>query len=120
MTKLMIETCRGRLMHQYPGQTQEQGRYIEIYKSGRLLIDWNAEIGNAVPASIWHGIIRRIHIPFTTKAEAANFIKENRGLFERVIAGMDEKWDGNNHVGTLTEDANEALNALEYKTQEAY
>jgi hypothetical protein len=101
-------------MHQYPGQMETQDRYIEVRQDGKLHIDWNAEIGNAVPAPVWHGIIRRIHGTWTTKKEACAFISDNKNLFSRLIAGMGERWDGNNYIGTLTADAYEALNSLEY------
>lgn len=115
MKTLKITTCKGRLMCQYQGQSKPQGRYIEVEADGRLDITYNAEIGNAVPAPVWHGIIRRICGPWTTKAEAREFIAENRSLFQTLVDGMGERWDGNNYVGTLTEDAVNAERTLDEK-----
>jgi len=112
-TKLRITSCKGKLLRTYPGQVQPQGRYVEVSSDGQLHIDWNSEIGNAVPARIWHGIERRIHIPWTTKAAARQFISDNRKQFQALVDGMGEKWDGNNHVGTLTSEATTALEALD-------
>jgi hypothetical protein len=113
-TRLKITSCKGRLLKTYPQQNQPQGRYIEVSSNGRLHIDWNAEIGNAVPASVWHNIERRIHGNWETKQAAREFIAEHRADFQILVDGMDEKWDGNNYVGTLTPEAAEALEKLEY------
>lgn len=113
-TKLKITSCKGRLLYTYPRQQQAQDRYIEVSANGRLHIDWNAEIGNAVPSVVRNGIERRISGDWNTKSEAMEFIRAYRSEFEILVAGMGEKWDGNNTVGTLTEAARTALETLEY------
>jgi len=114
-TKLKITSCKGRLFHTYPGQCQPQDRYIEVSANGELYISWNAEIGNAVPANVWHGIERRIHISAETKYEAKQFILKNYKAFQKLVDGMDTKLDAtSNYIGTLTSDAETALEELEY------
>lgn len=117
-TRLKVRSSNGNLVNTYEGQSGPQDRYIEVDKDGLLYITWNAEIGNAVPARIWHNIERRIRGNWRTKAEAKQFIAENRASFERLVSGMSEEWDGNNYIGTLTEDAAEALENLKYNSSD--
>lgn len=112
--QLTITTCKGRLLTTYPGQTQAQGRYIEVFANGKLHISWNAEIGNAVPVRVWNNVTRRIHGNWTTKQEAREFIANHRADFLTLVNGMGEKWDGSNAVGTLTPEASVALEKIEY------
>ena len=112
MTQIKITACRGRLIHQYSGQINPQRRYIEIDRNGGLHIDWNAEVGNAVPADVYHGIRLRITGEWRSKKSARDFIARHKENFQRVIDGMGERWNGSNHVGTLTDDARDALDQL--------
>jgi hypothetical protein len=116
---MYFTTDKGRIMQRYPGQTNHQDRYIEVYASGKILFSWNAEIGNAVPSAVWHGIIRRYDCPFTTKTQARAFYAENRDLFAAVVNGLSEKWDGNNYVGKLTPAAIDAEESIEYELRNA-
>ena len=111
-TTLKIES--GRIRKQYPGQTSAQPVVADISADGEVYVHYNPEIGNAVPMDIGHGIRRRITLPVTTKAQARAWYQLNKTDLEALVAGMGERWDGNNTVGTLTEDARAALDALEY------
>lgn len=117
--KTNLDTLTGQtpLHMQYSGQNQPQDAYIEINADGEINFDYNSEIGNAVPMSVWHGQIRRISIPndLTSKGYAALFESISDEL-QTLVDGMDDRWDGNNRVGTLTEDAQEALYSLEYES----
>lgn len=112
--KLRITSCKGRLLHTYPQQMQPQGRYIEVSADGQLHINWDSEIGNGVPAIVWHGIERRIYGNWCTKLAARKFIADNHEQFQILVGGMDEEWNGSNHVGTLTDEAQSAFENLEY------
>lgn len=97
------------LLHTYPQQTDRQPCYIEFdLKNHSVYADWNAEIGNAVPTDVWHGFHRRYEIPALTRSAALDAMRTLLPLFERVAAGFEEAWDGNNNVGRLTEDAQTA------------
>jgi hypothetical protein len=37
---------------------------------------------------------------------------DGQRLLSRIVAGYDTEWNGNNHIGTLTDDASEAYEAL--------
>ena len=111
-----IKNLKGRrpLHHQYPGQCQPQPAYIEL-DDGELTADWSGEIGNAVPAAVWHDRCLRWRVPpETSKKALLAFIRGNIELFERVAAGHSVEGDGSNHVGQLTEDAVAAQREIEY------
>lgn len=103
------------LWHRYPGQTQPQPVYLEIYpKSKTLRVDWSGEIGNAVPMDVWHNVRLRYALRGVPTVEAANaLMAEVAPLAERIIAGHNVRWDGNNHRGYLDDDAAAAENELE-------
>ncbi|MFE4832933.1 hypothetical protein [Streptomyces sp. NPDC056672] len=93
----------------YAGQSEAQPVYIELdVRGGILLADYNPEVSNAVPFSVYHGFERRYGIPVLT-AEAANAVMARLApLADRILADWDEVWDGNNRVAVLGEDATAA------------
>jgi len=99
---------------QYDRQTSPQDAFVEIHADGTVNYESNSEIGNAVPVSVWHGRIRRIKIPNHFTATGYQQLHDYlMADLEILINGMDEKWDGSNWVGTLTEGAREILDGLE-------
>ena len=51
------------LYHHYDGQFEAQTAYVELdLRDGELRADWDAEVGNGVPADVWHGLRRRYGI----------------------------------------------------------
>jgi hypothetical protein len=116
MTKkanLIIDS--GRLAKHYRSQTNPQPIVCDIEEDGKVYIFANPEIGNAVPQSVWHGITRRLTLNgIQTKVAARAWFRAHKAEIQTVINGMDDEWDGNNKVGTLTEEAREALDSLEY------
>lgn len=98
-----------QLYHRYPGQTNPQGCYIGLdTRDGSVWADWDGEIGNAVPMSVWHGLVRRWHIPPLLAAEVNRLLDEIKPLLQRVIDGAEAEWDGNNIVGRYDDDAQDA------------
>jgi hypothetical protein len=98
----------------YSGQTEAQPCYIELdCESKRMIASYNAEIGNAIPFSVFHGHDQRFGIPCLT-AKAANEIMEHIApLANRIIEGYSSEWDGNNNVAVFTDDAKEAIEEIE-------
>lgn len=110
---------RAPLLHVYPGRSEPQGAYVEIRPDGDLSTDsypevsadWNGEIGNAVPLSVWHGRTLRFRVAATVKGTIlADFLESEpaRALFARIKAGYSETLDGSNHKGCLSGDAQDA------------
>ena len=70
---------------------------------------FNPEIGNAVPFSVYHGFDRRYGFCPKLKLRTVNKIAEKCiPLWQRVIDGAEEAWNGNNNVLVLNEDAQAA------------
>jgi hypothetical protein len=116
-TKLVINHVADKkapLYHVYPQQMQPQGAYIELdCKTGQMIADWNGEIGNAIPFSVYHGHDRRWPVPNNMSADAINsLMDEIAPLAQRVLDGYDSTWDGNNMVAVLDDDAQEAEAAI--------
>lgn len=98
----------------YDRQSEAQPCYIELdCKTETLRADYNGEIGNAIPFSVYHGHTQRWGIPMLTADAANGLLGRIAPLAERVVAGYDEKWDGNNHVATFTDDAQSAIEEIE-------
>lgn len=74
--------------------------------------------GDGTPEPVWHGRWIRWSIqPCTNYALLKDALGEEgalSALLDRVIAGHEVRWNGNNHVGHLTEDAAEASQAIEH------
>jgi len=99
----------------YPNQCNPQSRFFDVFWDGRVHVDVNPEIGNSIPCNVYNGIIRRITIPDGyTRCDIKAFYANHRKEFATLVKGMDSEWNGNNYVGTLTENANDALESLQY------
>jgi hypothetical protein len=102
------------LYHQYPGQTASQEVYAELdCEEKTLRLDWNGEIGNAVPFSVWHRRILRFSVPGALMSDAAKELLDRiTPLAQTVIDGYSCEWDGSNHVGRYTDEAEEACDEI--------
>lgn len=107
-------TTPDELFVHYHGQSAPQPAYIELDTQHRTLsATYDAEVGNAVPFSVRHGLDRRYGIPILT-AEAANRVmREIAPLADRIIDGTEVEWDGNNNVAVLDDDAVAAEEEIE-------
>ncbi|MCX5078758.1 hypothetical protein OHA84_37980 (plasmid) [Streptomyces sp. NBC_00513] len=109
-------TSPTELFRHYDGQSEAQPAYIELdLPNGVLLADYNAEIGNGVPFTVYHGQDRRYTIPVLTGDAANRVMKEIAPLADRILADWEEVWDGNNTVVRLGEDAQAAEDEIETK-----
>lgn len=100
-------------MH-YSGQINPQSAYLEIAQDGSIDAAYDAEIGNGVPANVWHGQRRRLPIPNElSKMGVLDLIEDHCADLQTLIAGMDDNWDGSNWIGTLTETASAAYDRLD-------
>lgn len=114
-TAVRIITCTEptELHRHYKGQTEAQPCYIELdLRTGTLLADYNAEIGNAVPHAVHHGFERRYSVPLLTGDAANRVMEEIRPHAERILADWAEEWNGSNWVARLGTDAVAAEDAI--------
>lgn len=105
----------GALYLKFHGQTGRQPVYLEIDpKEGTMLMDSDAIVGPGMPGEVWSGIVRQYRIPFVPTAKAANkMMRELKPLAQKIADGHSVEWNGQNWVGVLTEEAEEAERELE-------
>lgn len=110
ITVRIIPTASETALHlQYAGQTSAQDCYIELdLREGTLLADYNSEVGNAVPFTVFHGFERRYPIPALTGSAADALMQQIAPLADRILADWEAEWDGHNNVARLGEDARAA------------
>lgn len=104
----------------YERQCKPQPAYLEIVPetashSAYASFTWNSEVGNAIPMNVYHGIVRRIPCsPRLTQAELLELARDIAEDVDIVINGLgcELSRDGNNIVGTLTDEADEAEDRL--------
>ena len=103
------------IYHRYPGEQEPQDAYLEIDpERGSATLDYDGELGNAVPSEVWHGLVRRVSVPAAILYEdAMAFLSEAVPLVRRVVNGYEQTWNGNNHVGRYTARAKAALKKIE-------
>lgn len=106
---LLDEDAPDALHCRYQGELEGQSCHIALdLEDGRMWADYNPEIGGGIPASVYNGRTRWWSIPCMTSASANQLMTEIKPLAERILVGSEIKWDGNNNVGILNEDAGQA------------
>ncbi|HUW71548.1 MAG TPA: hypothetical protein VMX33_15080 [bacterium] len=111
-----VPAGRAPLYKKYPGQVKAQGAFLELDEAGRVSVDWNGEIGNAVPAAVYHHKVLRFPIPCDLSTLGICQLGEHvRPLLARIHAGHSVDWNGSNMVGRFTDDAAVAIEELEYE-----
>lgn len=82
-------------------------------RDGHLTADWNAEIGNAIPSSVYHRHVLRFRVRNDLTCKRVNeLLKQIAPLAERVVDGYTSEWDGSNMVGQFTDDADIACETI--------
>ena len=113
---LALTAERAPLWLRYPTQAEAQPAHLVMDADGIVTARIDPEIGNGMPMDIAMG--RRLcwRIPGTlTGEQLSNLITDERtvALLERIHAGHAIAWDGSNHRGQLTDDADDADAELE-------
>lgn len=102
------------LYKKYDRQSRPQPCHLELYPAtGDVYCDFDGEIGNSMPASVWHGRTLQWSIPCLTGEAAVRLMEDLTPLLERIRAGHTVSWNGSNHVGSLNDDAREASSEIE-------
>lgn len=115
-TSVTITKVEGKLdlFAHYTGEYQPQDVFIALdADEGRLWADYNAEIGNAVPSSVWHGHVKRWGVPLISASTANDLMERLIPLATRIIKGYTSKWNGSNEVACYTDDAETAIEEVE-------
>lgn len=112
-TKIRIRKP-GQLYCRYPGQTAPQGTYIYLdCRDGEFGVDYNPEVGNAIPFGVYHGHVQRIGIDILTQDAIEALLIEIAPLAQRVVDGYSSVWDDNNYVARFAADALQALEEIQ-------
>jgi hypothetical protein len=120
ITNLDTLTGPAPLFLQYPGQCNPQRAYVKLTADGRVCYYANAEIGNGVSCDIFNGTARHWSVPNDLTARGYEQLHDDIAeMLQEVSEGMSEKWNGNNTVGRLTEEASDASDALEFFLHDA-
>ncbi len=102
------------LFRKYEGQINSQPAYIYIHSDGRVEYNWNPKIGNGVSPDIFHNVVRRVRIPNCYTANGYRQLHMDiKDDLKFIISCMGTRWTGNNDVGTITEEGQDALWELE-------
>lgn len=93
----------------YQNQSSPQPAYLELdLRDGKVTADYSGEAGNAMPAYVWSGVIRRYSVNPLLTAEQINEVVEEvkdslQLIYENSEVGLD---DNHNLAGRfLTEEA---------------
>jgi len=91
---------------------------LKIYEDGEVIVtqDYN---DNATPSDEWHSRTLTFSLEHVNEDELREYLTDNR-LLERIVTGHSVEWNGNNLVGRLTEDAQDAANDLQDELKEFY
>lgn len=94
--------------HRYETQSQAQGAFVELdTEKGCLSVDWNGEIGTAVPMNVWEGTVKRWAIdPMSPRAMLIELLEKLAPIAGRVCDG--DK-DAEYEIDELCRDHDEAV-----------
>jgi hypothetical protein len=82
-------------------------------EDGAVSVDYSGEIGNAIPAYVWHDRILRWRIPNDLSPAGIDHLMDDvQAELQALHNGHSIEWDGNNHVGRLTNEAREISEVL--------
>lgn len=111
---VFTSTATAPLFAHYQGQVQPQPAYVSLdLNTGEIDADYSGEIGNGMPADVWHGVVRRYKIAVDLTADqVTKLLDDIKPKLQRVLDGSEVVWDGSNWVGELDEDAANAEDEL--------
>ena len=101
--------------HTYARQNKPQRAYFELCEGdNEVIATYDAEIGGAIPFSVYHQRDLRFYFSPMLKMRTVNKLgRDLLPLFARVRAGQSVEWDGQNHIGRYTADAQQAMREIE-------
>lgn len=102
----------------YPHQATPQPAFIALdLRENTVSVDYSGEIGNAIPASVYHGLVRRVPISSYASGKAlAEFLQSGvfTTLYYRIHDGFSTRYnEQGNHCGEFTQAGFDALHELE-------
>ena len=91
---------------------------LKIYQDGAVEVvqDYN---DNATPGDEWHGLTTVLRIPHIVEDTIEDILEDNDTI-RRIVIGKEQMWSGSNMVGTMTQDAQDALSELDELLNSGY
>lgn len=103
----------GGLYRQYDNESAPQPCHLSLdIRDGQMSCGYSASTGNSVPMDVYHNLVLEAEIPCLTADAANQLMNEVADLARTVLAGAGVEWDGNNHVGRLSDSADEAWDEI--------
>lgn len=101
---------------------QQAGAYILLdLRTGEVVAKAASHPGSGTPMDVWLGQARRFRTAQTPTPEGMDSIIDDLWpLLEQVYEGGTIEWDGSNHVGVLTEDAQRAEDEIRERIERDY
>lgn len=102
------------LYQQYPGQFDPEPAYLLLDEDGVVEVDWLPR--GQTPMDMYHRRRLSWSLPSAIRADRLLALLADetlRGLLDVVRAGHTVEWDGSNHRGCLTPEAEEAEEQIE-------
>lgn len=114
MIKIIPLTTHDELFCKYSSQQQQQDCYMELdLQDETVQLSYNGEIGNSIPSSVYHNRTLRFSVECLTMDKGNALLVEALPICQRISAGYEIEWTGNNHKGrTTTYDARNAIDEL--------
>lgn len=104
----------------YRGQTATQPCFVALNcQTGDLTAAYNPEVGDAVPMDVWNGHTLRWCIPALRGPAANVLLKSLVPYAEKIVAGYDRHWDGQNYIATYA-GAENAIATIGYLCDSTY
>lgn len=86
---------------------------IDFDPQERTIIVSQEMDSNSTPMDVWNNHrYQWIVAEWPSETDMRGWLEDNMRRFERIVAGHSIKWDGNNNVGRLTEDAHAAYESI--------
>lgn len=102
------------LFHRYPGQVNPQPAYVTLdLETGEVDAQASGEVGNAMPADVWHGVVRRYPIRGDlTKDQVVEALEGIKGTLQTILDNSEVKMVDTNWTGKLNEAGEDAEREL--------
>jgi hypothetical protein len=109
--KIQEVTKLAQIFCHYP-----QDMYLELdLEDGSLSASYRGDVGgNSMPAYVWHSRAIRFYTPLVC-VETMNSLMHNiADEAQEILDGAEIVWNGNNNVGSFTEEASEIIEKLHF------
>lgn len=104
------------LFYRYPSQILAQPAFVQLDEEGVVTAGYNSEIGNAVPADVWHKCVIRWDVAPEVRGMALARLLESdevKELIRVVRNGHSTEYKNGNRVGHLDEEASDARDEIQ-------